>query len=199
MAVSVEQQPSIDAATAWRIDSAASRIEFTARTHLPFASRLPIGGQTVVGRFAAVSGSIVLEERRPATAQVEIVIDTASVDTQQQRRDTHLRSADFFDVAQFPTMTFASRMVEPLDRPGGLFRVMGDLTLRGVTRAVRLNVHLVREQSGTGQPQMTVTATTVLNRADYGLQWNSLLLRVADDVAVNLVLAAHPVPVGAGA
>jgi polyisoprenoid-binding protein YceI len=190
--VTAEPQQLLDTATTWRIDPAASRVEFTVRQHLPFVKRLTAIGRTVVGHFAAVSGTIVLEERRPATARVEIVIGAAGVDTGLAQRDDHLRSAAFFDVARHPTLTFTSRMVEEVDRADGRYRVMGDLTIRGMTRAVRLDLHFGREPGSAGRPRLVLTAATVLNRRDYGLNWNGMLLRVADDVAVTLVIRAEP-------
>lgn len=193
MVMLIDQQPAVSAATTWQIDPAASHIEFTVRQHLPFARRLTLIGRTVVGRFAIVAGTIVMEERRPASAQVAVAIDAASLDTGLARRDAHLRSAAFFDVTRQPTLTFTSRMVEEVDRAGGRYRVMGDLTIRGVTRAVRLDLGLDREPDAAGRPRLGLSATTVLNRRDYGLIWNGLLLRVADDVAVSLAIRAEPV------
>src|SRR3954454_12640341 len=103
---------------------------------LMFVQRL-----TITGRFTAVSGTITLDERDPSTARAEVSIDAASIDTQDARRDAHLRTADFFHVAEHPHLTFVSRRVEAIDQAGGTCRVVGDLTVRGVTRPVTLDAH----------------------------------------------------------
>jgi polyisoprenoid-binding protein YceI len=198
MVMSIDQQPALGEATTWRIDPAASRVAFTVRQHLPFAERLTVIGRTVIGRFADVSGTIVLEERRSATARVEVAIDAAGVDTGLARRDAHLRSADFFDVARHPALTFVSRMVEEVDRAGGRYRVMGDLTIRGLTRAVRLDLVLAREPDAAGRSRLVIAAETVINRRDYGLGWNGALIRAADDVAITLAIEAHPAEAASG-
>ena len=198
MVMSIDQRPALGAVTTWRIDPAASRVEFTVRQHLPFAERLTVIGRTVVGRFADVSGTLVLDERRLTTAHVEVAIDAAGVDTGLARRDAHLRSAAFFDVARHPTLTFVSRMVEEVDRAGGRYRVMGDLTIRGLTRAVRLDLVLARDPDAAGRPRLVIAAETVINRRDYGLSWNGALRRVADAVAVTLAIEAHPAEATAG-
>ena len=185
MVMSIDHQPALGAVTTWRIEPAASRVEFTVRQHLPFAERLTVIGRTVVGRFAGVSGTIVLEERRSATAQVEVAIGAPGVDTGLARRDDHLRSAAFLDVERHPTLTFVSRMVEEVDRAGGRYRVMGDLTSRGLARAVRLDLVLARDPAAAGRPRLVIAAETVINRRDYGLSWNGALRRVADAVAVT--------------
>jgi polyisoprenoid-binding protein YceI len=192
MVISTNHQQTLDTATTWRIDPAATRVTFTVRQHLPFLKRLTVTGRTVVGRFTDIAGTIVLDERRPATARVALTIGAASVDSGLAQRDEHLRSAAFFDATQHPTLTFTSRMIEEIDRAGGRYRVMGDLTIRGVTRAVRLDLHLASEEAA-GRPRLAVAAQTVLNRRDYGLDWNGPLLRVADDVAIALAIDARPV------
>jgi polyisoprenoid-binding protein YceI len=197
MATTIDRPQTLDATTTWRVDPAASRVAFAVRQHLPFAAPLPLLGRAVVGRFADVAGTIVLDERRPATARVAVAIGAAGVDTGNARRDAHLRSAAFLDAGRHPTLAFASRMVEEVDRAGGRYRVMGDLTIRGVTRAVRLDLRLARASDGRG-PRLVLTGETVLNRRDYGLGWNGALRRVADDVAVTLAIEATPEPGSAG-
>jgi polyisoprenoid-binding protein YceI len=195
MALSIDQQQTRGTATTWRIDPATSLVEFAVRQHLPFLKQLTIIGRTVVGRFADVSGTIVLEERRPASAQATVAVGVASVDSGLPRRDDHLRSAAFFDGARHPNLTLSSRMIEEIDRAGGRYRVMADLTIRGVTRAVRLDVRLTHAQDAAGWTRVVIATETVLNRRDYGLVWNGLLLRVADDVAVTLRIEAVPADV----
>ena len=112
--------------TFYQIDPAASRVEFAIGLRLFF-----VKGSTVTGRFADVAGTITLDEQDPGTARATVTIGAASVDTRNERRDTHLRTADFFHVDQHPTLTFRSRRVEPVDPAAGRYRVVGDLTLHG--------------------------------------------------------------------
>lgn len=173
----------VDEVTTWRIDSASSSVAFTIGHSLALIPR-----PAVVGRFKNVSGTVLLEERRPATARIEIIIDSATIDTGEPRRDAHLRSASFFDIARFPTLTFVSRMVEEVDRSGGRYRIMGDLTIHGVSRAVRVDLNLARQNDSGGEATMAATVNTVINRRDYGLDWNSLFMRVSDAVAITLTI-----------
>src|SRR5688500_13922399 len=115
--------------TTWTIDPAHSSVEFAVR-HLMIT--------TVKGRFTDVQGTVVLDEANPHGASAEIAIAAASIDTREAQRDAHLRSADFFDVEQFPALTFRSRDVQNVDGDG--FQLVGDLTIHGVTREVTLDV-----------------------------------------------------------
>ena len=112
----------------WAIDPAHSHVQFAVR-HLVVS--------TVKGRFGDVSGTITLDEQHLARSSIDVEIDAATVDTREERRDAHLRSADFLGVERFPTITFRSTRVEP--GRGDAFRVVGDLTIRGVTRRVVLD------------------------------------------------------------
>src|SRR5262245_20693227 len=114
--------------TTWQLDAAHSHVEFAVK-HLMIS--------TVKGRFGDVSGTVVTGDD-PSDAEIRITIGAASIDTRQEQRDAHLRSADFRDVEQFPTLTFVSRRVER--RADGALGVTGDLTIRGVTREVVLSV-----------------------------------------------------------
>lgn len=113
----------------WTIDPAHTLVEFAVK-HMMIS--------TVKGRFGEVSGTIVLDEGDLSRSRVEVAIPTASIDTRQPQRDEHLRSADFFDVEAHPEIQFRSRRVEA--QGGGRLRVVGDLTIRGVTREVALEV-----------------------------------------------------------
>ena len=147
----------------WTIDSAHTTAGFTAR-HLMITK--------VRGRFAGVSGTVTVPESR-TDAHVEATIDMASVDTGDAGRDEHLRSADFFDVAQHPTMSFASTGVKV---DGGDITLLGDLTIKGVTRPVELDL----EFDGVGGDpwggtRAGFTAEGEINRRDWGLEWNVAL------------------------
>lgn len=165
---------------AFQIDTAHSEVGFSVR-HMVIS--------TVRGRFNTFSGTLNIDEANPANSSVEAEVDVASIDTRDANRDAHLRSADFFDAEQFPKLTFKSTNVENVG--GGEYKVTGDLTVHGVTKPVVFDV----EYSGTikdpyGLNRTGFTATTKINRKDYGLTWNNLLETggavVSDDVKINL-------------
>ena len=166
--------------TTWSIDPAHSSVEFGVR-HLMIT--------TVRGRFTDVKGTVTLDERDPSAGSVAVEIAAASIDTREPQRDTHLRSADFFDVEKFPALTFRSTQIErgAADR----FTVAGDLTIHGVTRPVTLDVQAEGESKDPwGGQRAGFTATTKIKRSEFGLTWNQLLetggLAVSDDVKITL-------------
>ena len=154
--------------TVWTLDPAHSLVEFSAK-HMMIT--------TVKGRFADVKGTITVDEANPDRSVVEVEIDVASIDTRQEQRDAHLRSADFLDVETFPTITFRSKRVEGAHAEAGdSFRLLGDLTIRGVTREVVLDTTF----EGTGKDpwggeRASFSAETKLDRRDFGLTWNQAL------------------------
>lgn len=167
----------------WQIDPAHTNVAFGVR-HLMIS--------TVRGRFAGVTGTVRVEGDDPATAVIDVTIDAASIDTREPQRDAHLRSADFLDVEHFPTLQFRSTRVT---RDEDDIRVTGDLTIRGVTREVTLAV----EPQGYvtdpwGAQRVGYTATTKINRRDFGLVWNVILetggLTVGDEVKISIELEA---------
>jgi polyisoprenoid-binding protein YceI len=169
--------------TSWKIDPTHSDIEFQVK-HLMVAK--------VKGRFAGVSGTIEIDESDVSASKVDVTIDTATVDTRDEKRDAHLRSADFFDVEKFPMMTFQSRKVE---RKGDRLRVTGDLTIHGVTREVVLDVEENgRQKDPWGGERAAFTATTTIDRHDYGLEWNVALeaggVMVSREVKITLEIEA---------
>ncbi|HXE58418.1 MAG TPA: YceI family protein [Gemmatimonadales bacterium] len=173
--------------TTWSIDPMHTGVEFSVR-HLMIA--------TVRGRFSDVVGKLVLDEARPERSSVEVVIDAASIDTRVQARDEHLRSADFFDVANHPKLTFRSRRIEgSWSAPGDTFRLIGDLTIRGVTREVPLVVTYrgrVRDQYGS--ERIVFAAEGKIDRQEFGLTWNAALetggVVVANEVGIHLEIEA---------
>jgi polyisoprenoid-binding protein YceI len=172
------------AATVFDLDPAHSSAEFSVR-HLMIS--------TVTGRFRKVKGTLELDEADPARSRVEAEIDVASLDTGVADRDAHLRSPDFFDVANHPTMTFRSKRVEPKGRDRA--RVVGDLTIRGVTREVGLDVTRIGTvQDPWGNRRAGFEATATLDRKDFGLNWNMLIeaggVVVGDAVKVRLDVEA---------
>jgi len=165
--------------TTWTIDPTHSNLEFGVR-HLMIS--------TVKGRFAEFSGTIQLDPADLTTAKLDVTVNTASIDTRAADRDSHLRSPDFFDVEKHPTLTYAGRRVEKI---GDDYRVVGDLTIRGVTREVPLAVSLEGEvRDPWGNQRMAFAATTRINRADFGLVWNAALetggVVVSDEVKISI-------------
>ena len=173
--------------TTWQIDPGVSRLEFTARMRLMFVMNV-----TVLGRFSEVAGTLTVDEGEPTNAHVAVTIGTASLDTQLAARDKHLRTADFFDVEHYPTMTFTSRRIEALDQAAGHYRLTGTLTIRELTRDVSLDAWQV-PPSTAGESRLTFTLTTVLDRRDWGLTWKRPIQQIADQV--NLALTVQFVPV----
>ncbi len=182
------QTPTIPMATrsTWTIDPAHSHVQFAVR-HLVVS--------TVKGRFGHLSGTITLDEQHFAGSSVEVEIDAATIDTREEQRDAHLRSADFLDVERFPTITFRSTRVEP--GRGDAFRIVGDLTIRGVTRQVVLEAEQIgRGTSPWGAEVIGFEATTKINRKDFGLTWNVALetggVVVGDEIKIELQIEAAP-------
>lgn len=163
----------------WKIDPVHTEIEFTAR-HMMIAK--------VHGRFKSFEGTIDLDPKHPAKARVEGSIDVSSIDTREAQRDTHLRSPDFFDVEKYPKMTFRSTRIEPLG--ANQYKVYGDLTIKDVTREVVFDaVDEGRTTDPWGNQRIGVSATTKINRKDFGLTWNVALETggwlVGDDITIN--------------
>jgi len=149
----------------WQLDQAHTNVEFAVK-HLMIA--------TVRGRFGGVKGTVQVDETDPRTAHVDVTIDATSVDTRQEQRDAHLRSPDFFDASRFPTIRFVSRRIE--GDPNGELRLIGDLTIRDVTKEVTVNVS--NEGQGIdpwGNNRAGFTASAKIDRRDFGLTWNQAL------------------------
>jgi polyisoprenoid-binding protein YceI len=149
----------------WQIDSSHSGIHFSVR-HLVIAK--------VRGQFSRWTGAVELPEGELAQGSVAVTIDASSIDTGVADRDAHLRSADFFDVATYPELTFKSRRVEALG--GARLKVIGDLTLHGATREVVLDVETTGQTKDPwGNVRIGFAARTSLDRKDFGLTWNQAL------------------------
>ncbi len=144
----------------------------------------------VRGEFGHISGQVVIDEGDITRSSVEVSIDTSSVNTHDAKRDEHLRSADFFDVATYPTITFKSKRVQP-GKGGDLF-VAGDLTIRGVTREVTLDVEPLSSEvkDPWGNVKRGASARARVNRKEFNLVWNAALegggVLVGDDVAITI-------------
>ena len=170
--------------TTWVIDTAHSHVGFGIK-HLMIA--------TVRGSFTQVNGTVTVDENDPASASIDITIPTASVTTGDEKRDGHLRSPDFFDVERYPNMTFRGKRVEA--RSKETFRVVGDLTIRDVTREVELNLEFTGSAVDPwGGQRVGFEGETVVNRKDWGLNWNVALeaggILVSEKVKLKLDIAA---------
>jgi polyisoprenoid-binding protein YceI len=173
--------PAAAATSNWQIDPQHSSAQFSVR-HMAIS--------TVRGAFNKVTGTIALDDKDIAKSTVDVTIDVTTVDTHEPSRDNDLRSDKFFDVAHFPTMTFKSKKVEQL-APGKL-KVTGDLTIRGTTKEVVLDVDgpTAPIKDPWGFQRSAATATTKVNRQDFGVKWNATLdnggVVVADDVSITI-------------
>ncbi len=170
------------AQSTWDIDPAHSAAQFEVR-HLMISN--------VRGEFGKISGTVSFDGKDYATVKAEAVIDVASINTREQKRDAHLRSSDFFDAASYPTIRFKSKRVENLR--GSNFNLVGDLTMRGVTKEVSLNVAATQIIKGmSGESRIGAHATATVNRQDYGIKWNKSMdaggVVVGDEVQITLDL-----------
>lgn len=168
----------------WNIDPAHSDIGFTVR-HMVFSK--------VRGRFDTFSGTVELDENDLTSSRVEVDIEAASIDTGVSDRDNHLRSADFLDVETFPRLHFESRRIEKVgdDR----YRLHGALTIRDVTREVVLDVEYSGQAKDPwGNQRAAFSASTSLDRKDFGLRWNQVLeaggLLVGERIDIQLEVQA---------
>jgi polyisoprenoid-binding protein YceI len=169
----------------WDFDYAHSGIDFTVR-HLLVSK--------VRGRFTKWTGSLEIDEQDYSKSHAEVEIDVASVETHVQQRDDHLRSGDFFEVEKHPKLTFKSTSV--VEKPGHHLAITGDLTLRGVTKEVVLDVERagVVAKDPWGKRRAGFTATTTINRKDFGVSFNQVLdaggLALSEEVAITIEIEA---------
>jgi polyisoprenoid-binding protein YceI len=169
-------------AQTWNIDASHSAAHFAVR-HMMVS--------TVRGDMGKVTGTVNFDGKNLAAASVDATVDVTTISTRDEKRDAHLKSPDFFDVATYPTLTFKSKKVTP--NADGSFKVIGDLTMHGVTKEVTLDVEAMRPVIKQGNNLRTgTTATTKLNRQDFGVKWSRALdgggLVVSDEVAVTIDL-----------
>jgi len=170
-------------AITYTIDPAHSTAGFKVR-HLMVSN--------VRGEFSGLSGTVVVDRANPANSKVEATIDAATIDTRDEQRNTHLKSPDFLDVEKFPKITFVSKRIE---RSRDVeHKIIGDLTIHGVTREVTLDVEGPTPdiRDPWGSVRTGASATTKINRKDFGLVWNVALetggVLVGDDVTIHLEL-----------
>jgi polyisoprenoid-binding protein YceI len=152
-------------AATYDIDTAHATAGFKVR-HLMLAH--------VRGHLGPVTGTVAIDDRDITRSRVDVSIDARGLDSREPKRDEHLRSADFLDVANHPTVTFRSTRVEAPQGPDGDLRVTGDLTIRGVSRAVTLEVEAIGPvvKDPWGNSRRGVSARARINRKDWGLNWN---------------------------
>ena len=175
--------PALAAPQAYEIDPVHSRVEFTIR-HM-FSK--------VTGNFGAFKGTIKYDAAAPAASTTSVEIDASSIDTNNDRRDAHLKSADFFDVAKFPTLTFTSGKVTAGEE--GKFKVEGTLTMHGISKPVVLDASFLGAGPGMdGAMRAGFEAVTKVDRKDYGIIWNKALDQgstlLGDEVTINLEIEA---------
>ena len=172
----------------YTIDTAHSSAQFGVR-HMMVS--------TVRGEFSKLTGVISFDEKNPESIRVEASIDTSTINTREPKRDAHLKSPDFFDVQKYPALTF--KATRAARTPAGLV-VTGDLTLHGVTKSVNLNVQgpTPEIKDSWGMLRRGASATTTINRRDFGLTWNAALeaggVVVGDEVTISLDIEATRKP-----
>lgn len=166
----------------WQIDPAHSTVGFVVR-HMMVSN--------VHGTFGKVAGSVNYDGKDISSVAADVTIDTTSITTNNEKRDAHLKSPDFFDVATFPTLTFKSKRVQKVS--DGKFKLIGDLTMHGVTKEVTLDVEGPTQAIvAQGASRVGASASTTLNRQDYGVKWSRNIdgggVVVGDEVKVTLEL-----------
>ncbi len=172
----------------YQIDHAHSQIQFTVR-HMMISK--------VRGWFEKFDGTVQLDEQEPANSNVDVRIEAASINTRDAQRDGHLRSPDFLDAEHYPYLTFKSTRVEVLDKMNA--KLHGDLTIKGITRPVVLDVEYAGQaKSPWGTTNFGFSGHTVINRKDWGLEWNKALETggwlVGDEITVDIELELVQVP-----
>ena len=172
------------AAQTWTIDKAHSDIFFTVR-HMVITK--------VRGRFTKWDGTLVLDEQDWTKSRVEVAIEAASISTSDEKRDGHLRSADFLDAEKFPKLTFKSTKVEKAS--GDKLKVTGDLTIRDVTKSVTLDVEVLgKAKDPWGNNKIAFNGKVAIQREEFGAKWNQALetggLLVGKEVDIDLELQA---------
>ena len=168
----------------YKIDGSHSKAQFSVK-HLMVSN--------VRGEFGKMSGTVVFDEKNPGTTKIDATLDATTINTGVAQRDEHLRGADFFDTAKFPTLTFKSKSAR---KTADGLAVTGDLTMRGVTKEVVLNVEgpSAEVKDPWGNQRRGATATAKIKRSDFGLNWNKAVetggVMVGDDIAITIDVEA---------
>ena len=170
----------------WAIDGSHSAASFSVKHNVV---------STVRGSLGAITGKIEYDGKDIKSVKADVAIDMKALSTQNERRDNHLRSADFFDVANHPALTFKSKRVDPVS--AGKFKLVGDLTIRGNTKEVTLDVEgpspIVKTAGRNGGTNLLTgaSATTKISRKEFGVLWNNLIENlpvVGDEVTITIDL-----------
>jgi polyisoprenoid-binding protein YceI len=172
---------------AWHLDTSHSEVTFSVK-HMMFSR--------VTGSFNSFSATLEIDAAHPERSWVEAEAETASIDTRDEKRDSHLRSPDFFDAEQFPRLTFKSKQITPAG--DHRYRVLGDLTLHGVTKEIVFDTEyggqIAKQHNPFGDQRAGLSAVATINRKDFGLTWNFALetggVMVGDEVTITLHLEA---------
>ncbi len=176
LALTLAAAPAFAKPGTWTIDSTHSSIVFSVK-HLMVTD--------VKGEFGKITGTATLDFEKPSSDSVEATVDVATINTRDEKRDGHLKSPDFLDLAKFPTMTFKSTKIE-----NG--KMTGDLTIHGVTKSVTFDLKGPYKPIKTpwGSVVTAASATTVIKRGDFGLKWNKALeaggVVVGEDVTITI-------------
>jgi len=170
----------------WKIDPSHSTVEFSAR-HLMIT--------TVKGSFAEFDGTLEFDPTAVAAGRAQVTIAVASIGTRAADRDTHLRSPEFLDAEQFPTIGFVSTRIEPSSADASAFTLIGDLSIRGVTKEVRLATTFEGQgKDPWGNERVSFLASTTIDRRDFGLTWNAALesggVLVSNEIKLTLDVQA---------
>ena len=173
------------AASTWEIDPNHTESSFVVK-HLMVSN--------VRGQFGKTTGTIIRDDKDVTKSTAEVTIDATTVDTRVAKRDAHLKSADFFDVEKFPTITFKTTKITKGAAPNTL-KAEGNLTIHGVTKPVVLDVQYTPDTIAGGKTVQGLTATTKINRKDFGLNWNQAIeaggVLVGDDVQITIEAELH--------
>jgi len=181
--------PEMAAASTWEIDSVHSYVGFKV-THLMVSN--------AKGNFNKYSGIVSLNDTDITKSKVDVTIDVSSINTNEPKRDEDLRSADFFDAARYPTITYVSTKWS--SAASGALTVAGNLTMHGITREVVLNVEPFSKEvkDSLGNTRRGTSASTIINRKDFGLAWNQVLefgsVMVGDEVAISIKVELVKIP-----
>jgi polyisoprenoid-binding protein YceI len=172
--------PTAAFASTWELDASHSEIGFSVR-HMMVSN--------TKGRFSTAKGTLTVDDKDVTKSSITVEIDAASIDTRETKRDDHLKSPDFFDVAKFPKLTFKSKSVS---KDGEGLKIEGDLTIKGVTKPVTLKATALSApaKSTFGMTVRGVSASTKINRKDFGLGWNKALeaggVVVGEEVTITI-------------
>ncbi len=186
--MTMQHEADVITRNSWRLDPNHTQIGFSAK-HMMIT--------TVKGFFRSMRGTIIYDEFDPSRSSVDVEIDTPSVDSGSETRDNHVKSADFLDIKNFPLITFRSTRVEPQGDDHA--RVIGDLTIKGVTREVVLDTELTGRGKAPGGPAlMGFEARTQIARSDFGITMNMALetggVLVSEVVKIEISAQAHQLP-----